>query len=749
MNPFASKREIELEGRLNAISSKAVRTPQEPDFIKAPPIQRSGEYGSDAANQDLRETQLEAQLAKISRNAIVDKLGFKPSTIKSAVTKDMIFEYQQELQKPIEVNGVKYRYHPSSLDVDKIEYVPPNKVLSTTEIRALEGRIETITNANTRLEDSMLKLLRDEGQLDRDYDSERGVLSRTSVLVDPKKVGNLRRIDLQYEQYKQEIEIKRLRILQEISDNEMVIERMRDLIDSNARKQSENQAEKTRVDRENKERLKAYEEDLKLLNRGRMDIRQEANESDEEYRQRLIQTGQMTSDEDDMARAAALHNRDKLKTNMLDLIRDTAKISNVLAFMADDEVFAANQLFGGIKKMFLETYGFNNTSVSERTIYEFIDKIIAPVNDAVEKGERERVGTRLTGEEEKIELEAEAAVPATVNPLFTLVEIGKLKVPELKAYYRARSNKRAIGSRTKQEVLKMIDEENLFAPPPEVAVAAELPPPAFGEPVPMTREDIIRVLERELPSYVERIRLAMAEFEEPASKGDRGARDEIQKIQDILDIISGMRPADTIDKTYRSLDELNALTPGFVNARLGEIYPRALTGLGVFSSSKKQDLKPIKHDIPNLIDFGRVKISPRKLYYKNTLAIKHKSGNSLAGLPNVQVSDQFVSIIMNLLRGQKPSLRDFSALDLQEKGIYDSLIYTAGLQKETDNTFKETKKQLKDRLELVEGEIGAGNTNPALKKELLHLLGKMAHTGMIGYGDAKRYFKAVAHPKVY
>jgi hypothetical protein len=181
------------------------------------------------------------------------------------------------------------------------------------------------------------------------------------------------------------------------------------------------------------------------------------------------------------------------------------------------------------------------------------------------------------------------------------------------------------------------------------------------------------------------------------------------------------------------LDRLEYIEPGLITAGLPDIYPR-LAGSG---------LKPITQDLPALIEFGKVKISPRRLYYNNTLAIKHKSGKSLAGLPNVQVSEKFVSIIMNLLRGQKPTLKDFSALDLSEKGIYDSLIQIAGLHKDVDNTFGESKQHLKKRLELVEGEIGAGNTNPALKKELHGLLGKMAHSGMIGYGDARKHYLSV------
>ena len=88
-------------------------------------------------------------------------------------------------------------------------------------------------------------------------------------------------------------------------------------------------------------------------------------------------------------------------------------------------------------------------------------------------------------------------------------------------------------------------------------------------------------------------------------------------------------------------------------------------------------------------------------------------------------------------------MKDFSTLDINEKGLYDSLIYMAGLQKEVDNTFHDTKNQLKNRLELLEGEIGAGNNNPKLKKELLYLLSKMVKTGMVGGGDAKRYYQSV------
>jgi hypothetical protein len=193
---------------------------------------------------------------------------------------------------------------------------------------------------------------------------------------------------------------------------------------------------------------------------------------------------------------------------------------------------------------------------------------------------------------------------------------------------------------------------------------------------------------------------------------------------------------------YKTKDEkIDALEKaGFVAPTRGvELSPQAEEKVSEVGSG----LKPISHNLPNKIEFGKITISPKKLYYDNVLAIRHKSGKAFTGVPNTSVSDKFVSIIMNLLKGQKPSLKDFSSLDINEKGMYDSLIYMAGLQKEVDNTFHDTKNNLKNRLELIEGEIGAGNNNPKLKKELLYLLSKMVKTGMVGGGDAKRYYQSV------
>ena len=154
-------------------------------------------------------------------------------------------------------------------------------------------------------------------------------------------------------------------------------------------------------------------------------------------------------------------------------------------------------------------------------------------------------------------------------------------------------------------------------------------------------------------------------------------------------------------------------------------------------------MKPIKHELPNLIEFGKVKISPRKLYYNNTLVIKHKTGNSLSGIPNTRVSDKFGDIVLGLLQDRQPTVSDFKALDLNEKALYDSLIRVAGLHKEIENNFDETKHHMKNRLELLEGQIGAGNNNPAIKKELNALVHKMAACGMVGYGDGRKYLKSL------
>ena len=48
---------------------------------------------------------------------------------------------------------------------------------------------------------------------------------------------------------------------------------------------------------------------------------------------------------------------------------------------------------------------------------------------------------------------------------------------------------------------------------------------------------------------------------------------------------------------------------------------------------------------------------------------------------------------------------------------------------------------MKERFQILEGELDAGNNNDLIYKELNSLIYKMAHIGVISQNEAKRYLK--------
>ena len=77
-----------------------------------------------------------------------------------------------------------------------------------------------------------------------------------------------------------------------------------------------------------------------------------------------------------------------------------------------------------------------------------------------------------------------------------------------------------------------------------------------------------------------------------------------------------------------------------------------------------------------------------------------------------------------MIYGHNPTAHDINLLPINEKEIYDRLIYLANLNKLLPHTKDKTIQELKHRMKLIEGELEAGNDNLSLFKELY----KIAHT---------------------
>ena len=583
------------------------------------------EYG---ANLRIQELGLETQLDKIATNAIETRLPLFKSTVRSDVTKEMILDYQNEMSKPLEIDGKKYLYHPSTLDIDR-EEPDLRDVMDEREIADAERSKQTF------LFDIEQKLPNDIRELE---DSKEEIIRTLEIEVDDaiqKGDGKLAEsLSIRYRRDIQKVEDRIEQKIRELINAESQIEIINSILEETATRKKENEDELYRVETVNKQRLKNYEEDLNLLNRGRFNIQRQPNETDDEYRNRLRDTGVMTGDDDAINNSAELYNREKLKERMSELSKNGVITGTAMKYFDRDEIFEINKQWTTIKRNFIKAFGFNNQSLTDKDIVEFLKIEINPTLVRAEIPAREG-GSELAGGTE---------IEPSAYPYLSYEEAKSKRVPELEAYVK------------------------------EVA-----------------------------PKLVK-------EF-----KSAKGQSNKVEYLR-----TNGLlKPSSGAIESY---------------FRPSEGAAETLSGFGI---------KPITHNLPTNVAFGRIMISPKKLYYNNVLSVRHKSGKTFSGIPNVSVSDKFVSIIMGLLKGDKPSLKDFSALDKNEKSMYDSLTYMAGLQREVDNNFNETKHELKKRLELLEGEITGGNNNPALKKELQNLLSKMVKTGMVGGGDAKRYYKSV------
>jgi hypothetical protein len=111
----------------------------------------------------------------------------------------------------------------------------------------------------------------------------------------------------------------------------------------------------------------------------------------------------------------------------------------------------------------------------------------------------------------------------------------------------------------------------------------------------------------------------------------------------------------------------------------------------------------------------------------------------------MKVSDNFVEIILNLFGERVPTKNEISNLKLGEKEIFDILLIISGLHKNNiANSNNATVDALKNRLELIEGQIQAGNDNKELLKDLYTVLYKLNHIGAITVYQAREHYKLIS-----
>ena len=98
-------------------------------------------------------------------------------------------------------------------------------------------------------------------------------------------------------------------------------------------------------------------------------------------------------------------------------------------------------------------------------------------------------------------------------------------------------------------------------------------------------------------------------------------------------------------------------------------------------------------------------------------------------------------MIFKILDGGNLTKSDLSVLKPNEKVVYDKLMKLSGFHKTIVNSVDETLSEMKKRLELISGEIEAGNNNQELLKESHGILHSMAQMKVITHVEASKYYK--------
>ncbi len=155
-------------------------------------------------------------------------------------------------------------------------------------------------------------------------------------------------------------------------------------------------------------------------------------------------------------------------------------------------------------------------------------------------------------------------------------------------------------------------------------------------------------------------------------------------------------------------------------------------------------------NIPDQFELGKIIIKLNKLFTKNLLVVLRNSSvySKISGLKNVEVSDNFVKLILAIYRGEDINLY-FSKLKQGEKDLYIQLLHVAGIHNSPygSGIEKEDKQQLiqalKERLSLVEGEIEAGNNSNKLKSELKNILDKLVSLRALKYSAGRKHYERI------
>ncbi len=649
-----SLRDLKLEAELEKISKKTQQSKEEQDVLPTNLINTL------VTDINLKTLGIEEQLQKISRNAIKDVLGWKPTKVKSDVTNEMIQEYQDEIANSFyddPITGRRLKYVPVNTDI-QLETFVPKVAVSANDEEAIRDSQRQLVETRKRYEVRLLDLI------DRLEEFKKSVEIGTTGAKPPPGVSLIPE-----EVYLREVEafqggIDGIR--EDINNVDGILGKLEESLKGDAEIRRENQAEKDRIQKANYATLKAKSEELNYLNSGRLNLVRQPNETDEDFQQRLVEVGQIEFDEQAIEQQAARRATNKFKENMKKIIRNNILIENIIKSVEPGRLFLYNKYFSSIEKKFSEVY--KNAIFTENDIDELID-------------------------------------------IFDNI-IGKVTFEMVR------------NEPTKTEFLPAFAEAQVISPS-----QIETPKKRGRPPKTQPTIEMLSALKKREPAF-DKAWITARGSTNPNTVWDATTTQVKIDFGDDYRITSGRALPGNRERMFRELYEY-----GFINPPT-EIPRQRPEGSG------------LKHEnLPKFSQLGKIAIDPHALYYQNVLKVTTHNKHHLLGYKNRRVSEDMVTILMNLWKGTFPTGHDLKKLDVTEKELYDNLVHLAHLHKKVEHNLPQTRQAMKHRFELLNGEIGAGNTNKELRDELKQLLHKMAYGGMISHTQVGKYLKSINYGK--
>ena len=263
----------------------------------------------------------------------------------SAITREMIQEYQEEQNKPIMVDGEARKY--MKADYEPSFPVPFDELKSTDEIDSL------ITIYRQGREDVSNKI----GNIDR-------LIKETNdyILLLKKNVDETGQNLFSYKS--EEANLNKLKQERKKLENKI------DAYNYDLKKLDEDRKETLKqnelINQTNREEVKKYEQTLMQMNRNRLNLQQQPYESEYEYYNRLKEAERSKYDPVLYRQYAANEVTKKIKTDFTELFDDKSFIEDVIKNLDDEDKFVINKNFNAVERLFLDKFGFNNKSISPR-----------------------------------------------------------------------------------------------------------------------------------------------------------------------------------------------------------------------------------------------------------------------------------------------------------------------------------------------------------------------------------------------